>query len=55
MDTRATYGGAVNFVSSLSANPAKCSNTLKQYLSMLDHFVGLANKELRQTLFKLNP
>ena len=41
---------------SLSANPTKWSNTLKQfinklptnYLSVLDHFVGLALKGLKQ-------
>ena len=32
-------------VKSLSAKPTKWSNTLKQ-LSVLDHFVGLALKEL---------
>ena len=37
----------------LSANPTKWSNTLKQFveptnrLSMFDHFVGLALKELK--------
>ena len=45
----------------LGANPTKSSNTLKQFvcklptncLSLLDHFVGLALKGLKQSLMKL--
>ena len=46
---------SLTFFSSLSANPTKWSNTLKQFvgnwpascLSVFDQFVGLALKELR--------
>ena len=33
----------------LSANPTKWSHTLKQFLSVFDHFVGLALKWLSPT------
>ena len=48
-ETRANYTTKKNLFNSLSANPTKWSNTLKQFfgnfptdcLSVLDHFVGL--------------
>ena len=48
-------------INPLSANPTKWSNTLKQFvgnfptncLSVFDHFVGLALKELRLTVSKI--
>ena len=51
----ATLDGRYLFVNPSSVNPAKCSNTLEQFvgisstncLSIFDHFVGLALKELR--------
>ena len=39
-------------LNSLSANPTKWSNTLKNCLSAFDHFVGLARKGLKIKILK---
>ena len=58
----ATFLFFVYFFNSLSANPRKWSNTLKQFVDSLptnclivfEHFVGLALKEVKQFLFNKN-
>ena len=54
--------GAISDMNSLSANPTRWLNTLKQFvgnlpincLSVFDHFVGLALKRLRNVVYVHN-
>ena len=42
-------GGVLSIINPLSGNPTKWPNTLKQCLTVFDHFVGLALKGLTWT------